>query len=143
MKVVPATLAATISLVHFTLSGHALIPSSLSSRSAIRAENSLFASATLEATDDDIDSVEFPPPLSELGRFQRSALFWSKALPIVANYYGLIGSLKMQELLGENLAEETIEVCLRMRCLDVNNGAAFYSFVGLILENQILIHPKQ
>ena len=78
----------------------------------------LHASTAVEATtgptgsttnDDEIDSVEFPPPLSQLDRLQRAAIFWSKALPIVANYYGLIGSLKLQEILGENLAEEKIE----------------------------------
>jgi len=64
---------------------------------------------TALAVDEELDSVEFPPPLSQIDRLQRSALFWSKALPIVANYYGLIGSLKLQELLGEELAEEKIE----------------------------------
>lgn len=110
-------LAATICLGQLGLSTHALVPSSLTSRSM---QTSLFASATVEASTkddlddlDDLDSVEFPPPLSQLDRIQRSAIFWSKALPIVANYYGLIGSLKLQELLGENPSEESIEVCMK------------------------------
>jgi hypothetical protein len=56
------------------------------------------------------DLVEFPPPLSRVDRLTRAATFWSKALPIVANYYGLIGNIKLQEIMGENLGNDDIEV---------------------------------
>jgi len=56
------------------------------------------------------ESAEFPPPLTSLEKLQRAATFWSVALPIVANYYGLIGNLKLQELLGSTIPEEDIEV---------------------------------
>lgn len=50
--------------------------------------------------------VEFPPPLSKVDRLKRATTFWSTALPIVLNYYGLISRLKLQEVLrGEKLSE--------------------------------------
>lgn len=58
------------------------------------------------------DSVEFPPPLSRVDRLTRAATFWSKAIPIVANYYGLIGNIKLQEIMGETLGNDDIEVSL-------------------------------
>lgn len=57
-----------------------------------------------------VDSAEFPPPLTPFEKFQRAATFWSTAVPIVANYYGLIGNLRLQELLGTPLKEEDVEV---------------------------------
>jgi hypothetical protein len=60
----------------------------------------------------DDDSVKFPPPLSRVGRLTRAATFWSKAIPIVANYYGLIGNIKLQEIMGETLGNDEIEVSL-------------------------------
>ena len=60
---------------------------------------------------DEIDDVEFPPPLSAWDRTKRAATFYSTAIPIIANYYKLIGNLKLQEILGtENISEEEIEV---------------------------------
>lgn len=55
-------------------------------------------------------SAEFPPPLSSMDKLQRAATFWSVALPIVANYYGLIGNLKLQEILGSPMSENDVEV---------------------------------
>lgn len=60
--------------------------------------------------DNDVDNVEFPPPLSSLDRMKRAATFWSTAIPIVANYYGLIGNLKLKELLGNEMTEADVEV---------------------------------
>ncbi|CAB9500401.1 protein kinase UbiB [Seminavis robusta] len=57
----------------------------------------------------DLSSVEFPPPLSQIDRFKRAATFWSTAVPIVANYYGIIGKTKMRELMGQELDDEEIE----------------------------------
>jgi hypothetical protein len=77
------------------------------------------ASTQLETTANDADTndddrnvdVEFPPPLSSWDRTKRAATFYSTAIPIIANYYGLIGNLKIQELIGtENFSEEEIEV---------------------------------
>jgi hypothetical protein len=56
------------------------------------------------------ESADFPPPLTSLEKLQRAATFWSVALPIVANYYGLIGNLKLQEILGSPMSENDIEV---------------------------------
>jgi hypothetical protein len=63
-----------------------------------------------ENDNDDSNMVEFPPPLSRVGRLTRAATFWSKALPIVANYYGLIANIKLQETMGEALGSDEIEV---------------------------------
>jgi hypothetical protein len=54
-------------------------------------------------------TVEFPPPLSTLGRLQRAATFWSVAIPIVAQYYGLISKIKLQEILGTPLSSDQVE----------------------------------
>jgi aarF domain-containing kinase len=54
-------------------------------------------------------TVEFPPPLSTLGRLQRAATFWSVAIPIVAQYYGLISKIKLQEVLGSPLSSDQVE----------------------------------
>ena len=56
------------------------------------------------------ETVEFPPPISSFDRFKRAATFWSTALPIVANYYGLMSNLKLMELLGNPPTESDIEV---------------------------------
>jgi len=56
------------------------------------------------------DEIEFPPPLSSWDRTKRAATFYSTAVPIIANYYGLIGNLKIQELLGTGrFTEDEIE----------------------------------
>lgn len=69
-------------------------------------------------SDDSIQDVEFPPPLSPWDRTKRAATFYSTAVPIIANYYGLIGNLKIQELLGtERFSEEEIEVRALILCL--------------------------
>ena len=68
--------------------------------------------ADTENDDISVDGVEFPPPLSSWDRTKRAATFYSTAVPIIANYYGLIGNLKVQELMGtEKFSEEEIEVC--------------------------------
>ena len=69
-----------------------------------------YASTTVEASIEESDNIEFPPPLSAVDRLKRAATFYSTAIPIVANYYGLIGGIKLQELLGEAQTEEEIEV---------------------------------
>jgi hypothetical protein len=60
--------------------------------------------------EDELESIEFPPPLSAIDRLKRAMTFYSTAVPIVANYYGLIGNLKLQELLGTQLTDDDIEV---------------------------------
>ncbi|KAG7368184.1 ABC1 family-domain containing protein [Nitzschia inconspicua] len=59
--------------------------------------------------DDELETIDFPPPLSTLDRMKRAATFWSTAIPIVANYYGLIGNIKLQELLGTKMTERDVE----------------------------------
>lgn len=91
---------------------------SFSSQKNLRAQrHALHASTAVEAVatsgvnnDDSDDSVDFPPPLSAFDRFARAVSFWSTAVPIVANYYGLIGSLKLKDILGDTKKEEEIEV---------------------------------
>ena len=69
-------------------------------------------SQSLSATSDDngMETVEFPPPLSAFDRLQRAATFWSTAVPIVLNYYGILTRTKTLELLGKKLSEEQVEV---------------------------------
>jgi len=42
--------------------------------------------------------VEFPPPLNKAGRFKRAATFWLSTAPIVADYMGFMGRMKMEEI---------------------------------------------
>ena len=74
------------------------------------------ASAAALNDDDDLDSVEFPPPLSALDRAKRAATFWSTAIPIVANYYGLVGNLKLKELISGEQALQAEEVEVSTQC---------------------------
>jgi hypothetical protein len=53
--------------------------------------------------------VNFPPPLNKWDRFQRAAAFWASTVPIVAQYYGLVSQIKLQEIMGSTLTEEAIE----------------------------------
>jgi hypothetical protein len=71
------------------------------------------------------ESVEFPPPLSDIDRLKRAAKFWSTAIPIVANYYGLIGELKLQEIFGDQATEEEIEVRKCSACIASKNHQRF------------------
>ena len=121
-----------------------------------RGQSCLYASTIVESSttstsDDAMDTVEFPPPLSKLDRLQRAATFWSKALPIVANYYGLIGSLKLQEILGEPLAEEKIEKLWDEKHEDgarklyqtVADLKGFYVKTAQIISSRQDLFPKQ
>jgi len=65
---------------------------------------------TTTTTTTTTQKVEFPPPLSSLDRLTRAATFWSTALPIVANYYGLISRVRLQELTGQPLTDDQVTV---------------------------------
>ena len=39
------------------------------------------------------DKIEFPPPLTPIGRLKRAATFYLTALPIIASYYALMACL--------------------------------------------------
>ena len=54
------------------------------------------------------ENVEFHPLLSTMDRLKRSIEFYLTAVPVIAKYYGLIGTLKLQELMGSKLTEERI-----------------------------------
>jgi len=106
--------------------------------------------ATIEDTSDE-EPVAFPPPLSQLDRLKRAAVFWSKAVPIVANYYGLIGSLKLQEILGENLDDEKIEALWNEKHEDgaqklyetIADLKGFYVKTAQIISSRQDLFPKQ
>jgi len=119
MKILIALPLATIFLAVLEQS-NGLNPLALStthSRVSVVSKSRL-ASTQLEASANDVDTnddernvdVEFPPPLSSWDRTKRAATFYSTAIPIIANYYGLIGNIKIQELIGtEKFSEEEIE----------------------------------
>ncbi len=114
-----------LAVLHQSNALNSIAPSTKYSRASVVPKSRLSAASTqLETTasdseissendDPSIAGVEFPPPLSPWDRTKRAATFYSTAIPIIANYYGLIGNLKVQELLGtEKFSEEEIEVCL-------------------------------
>jgi hypothetical protein len=86
-------------------SASAIVSNGISSSAAVSHESTQFKHDELDTT-----IVEFPPPLSTLDRMKRAATFWSTTIPIVANYYGLIGNIKLQELLGNKMTDEDVEV---------------------------------
>ena len=114
-----AILLAGLQLSHGLTS---VAPSTTHGRVGVVSKSQLFVASTqleISASDSDtsdgdvVEDIEFPPPLSSWDRTKRAATFYSTAIPIVANYYGLIGNLKIQELLGtERFTEEEIEVCV-------------------------------
>ncbi|MGK3747554.1 MAG: hypothetical protein ACI90V_014418, partial [Bacillariaceae sp.] len=76
------------------------------------------AAATSNVVNDDesFGDVEFPPPLTSIDQMKRAATFYSTAVPIIANYIGLIGNIKLQEMMTtESIDEEDIEV--RAACI--------------------------
>ncbi|KAL7571549.1 hypothetical protein ACA910_020966 [Epithemia clementina (nom. ined.)] len=58
-----------------------------------------------------VESVEFPPPLSASDRLKRSLEFYSTAVPVILNYYRLLWNIKWQQWLsgGSALTEQEIE----------------------------------
>jgi aarF domain-containing kinase len=87
-----------------------VVPLELSSRSQFHAP--LRVAAVEQATassNDGGSSVDFPPPLSSLDRLQRAATFWSVAIPIVAQYYGLISKIRLQDILGTPLSDSQVK----------------------------------
>lgn len=96
-------------------------------------------------------SAEFPPPLTSIEKVQRAATFWSVALPIVANYYGLIGNLKLQEVLGTPLSEEDVESLWDNMHVDgakklsdvVTDLKGFYVKTAQIISSRQDLFPKQ
>ena len=81
-------------------------------RSRLSVATTQLEQSTSDSDDSTTQDVEFPPPLSPWDRTKRAATFYSTVVPIIANYYGLIGNLKVQELLGTGrFSEEEIEVC--------------------------------
>jgi len=80
------------------LFAEAFVPSSLASAS--RTEPMILSASAVEleekvttttrtTTDGEGEPVAFPPPLSQLDRLKRAAVFWPLAVPTVANYYDL------------------------------------------------------
>jgi hypothetical protein len=55
------------------------------------------------------NSVQFPPPLGKMERLKRAATFWASTAPIVVDYVGLLGHLKVQELHGMALSDHQEE----------------------------------
>ena len=71
---------------------------------------------------------DFPPPLSGVEQLKRAAKFWSRALPIVASYYGQYGSLTIREkLLGEVLSDDEVK-----RAWDEQHGRGSSSLADTI-----------
>jgi aarF domain-containing kinase len=112
----------------------------------------LSASADKNLGNKNTNSVEFPPPLSSMDRFKRAATFWSAALPIVANYYGLISRLRLQELLGgEALSEEQVEAMWDELHEDgatklagtITDLKGFYAKTAQIIASRQDLFPKQ
>jgi aarF domain-containing kinase len=62
-------------------------------------------------TDNDVASVEFPPPLSKIDRLTRASKFWSSAIPIVLSYYSKGAELEFKRTFtGQSLTQEEEEI---------------------------------
>lgn len=88
-------------------------------------DGSVDAASPADNNDSDFGQIEFPPPLGLTDRLKRAATFWSTAVPIVANYYGIIGKIQTQELLGRKMTEEEIEVCSQR--METNDKTCIYT----------------
>ena len=78
---------------------------------AAAAATPIIGSNNIVDDDESFGDVEFPPPLTSIDQMKRAATFYSTAVPIIANYIGLIGNIKLQEMLkSESIDEEDIEV---------------------------------
>jgi len=65
----------------------------------------------IESSDGRKQTVDFPPPLSNLDRVKRAATFWSSTVPIVASYYGKYAEMKVkEEVLGQKMSEEDLQL---------------------------------
>lgn len=103
------------------------------------------------ANDGDSSVVEFPPPLTTFDRFRRAATFWSSALPIVAQYYGLISKIKLQEVMGQRLSEEQIEEMWNTQHTEgaqrlaetITDLKGFYVKTAQIISSRQDLFPKQ
>jgi hypothetical protein len=86
----------------------------------VESQTVVFQDVVDDGNDDDDASAEFPPPLSQIDRLKRAATFWSSALPIVANYYGLIGNIKLKQLMDQDaLTEDEVEVRHWIGCTSI------------------------
>jgi len=57
------------------------------------------------------NTVDFPPPLTEVERLSRAAKFWGSALPIVLGYYSKDAELRVREAFtGNKLTKEEAEI---------------------------------
>lgn len=97
-------------------------------------------------------TVEFPPPLNPLDRFKRAATFWAGSVPIVADYYGLVGRIKLQEALsGKPLDENAVEELWNAQHADgaakikhtINNLKGFYVKAAQIVGARADLFPPE
>jgi len=109
---IAALLAVLSAGFHESNALNSLAPTTKQGRVHVDSPKSKLSATSMASVDDDINvgDVEFPPSLSPMDRTKRAATFYSTIVPIVANYFGLIGNLKVRELLGnDNLTEQDIE----------------------------------
>ena len=107
--------------------------------------------AVVSENKDDKEDFTFPPPLSTVDRLKRAAIFWSTALPIVASYYGLISSIKLREILGQDLSVEDLESMWDAQHRDgatklaatVTNLKGFYVKTAQIISSRRDLFPEQ
>ena len=95
--------------------------------------------------------VEFPPPLSATDRLKRSLEFYSTAIPVIANYYRLMGSIKLQEFMGQELSVHDIEALWNEQHEDgaekmkqvITELKGFYVKTAQIISSRRDLFPRQ
>ena len=94
-----------------TSSSNSDVETNAAAAAAAAAATPIIGSNNIVDDDESFGDVEFPPPLTSIDQMKRAATFYSTAVPIIANYIGLIGNIKLQEMLkSESIDEEDIEV---------------------------------
>ena len=119
------------------------------SSSTTASDTAMNDASTLSTSSD--DQVEFPPPLSSVDRIKRSAEFWFTAVPVIANYYGLIGSIKLQEILGSTFTDAQVEELWNQQHEDgaakianvITNLKGFYVKTAQIISSRKDLFPEQ
>jgi ABC1 atypical kinase-like domain len=81
-----------------TTASNVAVPRLLDPTSSVAAGAGAFKSGDKSSSPEaQLETVEFPPPLSLVQRLQRAATFWATAMPIIASYYALMARLQIWE----------------------------------------------
>ena len=128
------------------------LPVKTASQSILITKAAATAPPDAPTEEDEIYTVEFPPPLTEVERLQRAAKFWSSAIPIVLSYYSKDVELRVKEkFTGVSLTEaeeelvwnEMHETGARKLSHTITSLKGFYVKVAQIIASRQDLFPPE